>query len=109
MLAITPGLALAEVSDKEPTSGFLWSAGLMTALLCFIAARFKPWLGILIVTVFAVWCATISVEIHSNAIMPYLIAEQGVGYYVQAYLASGLPFIGGGLGILDKRRTRHRK
>lgn len=107
ILATIPGSAFAEVSDKEPTSGALWLAGLIVAVLCFAAASFRPWFGVAVIATFCLWCLSIILEIHSPDIMPHLIAEQGLGYYVQAYFAFGLPFCSTALGLMsNRRRTR---
>jgi len=108
ILTTTPGSAFAEVSDKEPTSGELWLAGLIVAMLCFAAACFRPKLGAAAAAAFCLWGLSIILEIHSPDIMPYLRAEQGISYYVQAYIAFSLPFCGIALGVICRRRKSRR-
>jgi len=54
-LLIYPGTALAEVSDKEPTTTLFWTIGIGAGLLCFFGTRIKPWLGIIFLVPAVLW------------------------------------------------------
>lgn len=82
-----PGAALAEVSDKEPTSGLFWTVGIGAAVLCLLGTRIKPWLGAAIFVLAVLWFISLFAEIHSPDVVPHLLQEQGAGYYWQAYAA----------------------
>jgi len=99
-----PGALMAEVSDKEPTVVFFWQIGLVASLLGLVAARFRPWLGVICFTPIAVWFAGLFLEMHSTDVGAYLRGEQGNLYYLQAYAAFALAISGFIAGYLWHRR-----
>lgn len=106
LLALLPGTALAEVSDKEPTAQLFWAVGLAAGLLCLVFARNRPWLGALVFLPAALWFTSLFLEIHSVDVGPYLLQEQGAAYYVQAYASCAIVFCGLVVGfILHRRRS----
>lgn len=101
-----PGEVLAEVSDKEPSAGLFWKVGLIAAVLCLVATRIKPWFGTICFAPAAIWFISLFLEIHSPDVGPYLRAEQGDGYYLQAYAAFTVVIGGLAAGYLWHRRNR---
>lgn len=99
-----PGSALAEVSDKEPTTNLFWTVGIVAALLCLFGARMKPWLGAVFFAPTALWFISLFLEMHSSDVGPYLLAEQGAGYYWQAYAAFGAVLCGLVVGYVWHKR-----
>lgn len=99
-----PGSALAEVSDKEPTTHLFWTVGIVAALLCLFGTRMKPWLGAVLFAPAALWFISLFLEIHSSDVGPYLLLEQGVVYYWQAYAAFGAVVCGLAIGYVWHKR-----
>jgi hypothetical protein len=104
-LALLPGVALAEVSDKEPAVQLFWTVGLVAAFLCLLSARFKPWLGVVVFAPAALWFTSLFLEIHSADVGPYLRLEQGTAYYVQAYAAFAVVLFGLIGGVIWHRQS----
>lgn len=98
------GSAVAEVSDKEPTTTLFWAVSLAAAFLCLVCARIRPWLGLLAFAPAALWFASLFAELHSLNVGPYLKVEQGASYYWHAYAASGAVLSGLVLGFVWHRR-----
>ena len=89
-----PAIVFAEVSDKEPSTDLFWKIGLAAAIICVAGARMRPWLGIICFLPAAIWFANLLMEIHSPDVGPHLRIEQGSAYFLQAYVAFGLPLCG---------------
>jgi hypothetical protein len=104
-LALLPGTAFAEVSDKEPAAHLFWILGLTAAFLCLLSARFKPWLGVLVFAPAALWFTSLFLEIHSADVGPYLRLEQGTAYCVQAYAAFAVVLFGLIAGLIWHRQS----
>ena len=104
-LLLMPALAYAEVSDKEPSALYIWSVGAMAAAVCFLGTYYRNWLLALLAPLPALWFISLFLEIHSADVSVALYQEQGLLYYVQAYLSLALFVLGGGAGwFLNKRR-----
>ena len=99
-----PGSALAEVSDKEPTTNLFWTVGIVAALACLFGTRMKPWLGAVLFAPTALWFISLFLEIHSSDVGPYLLSEQGSAYYWQAYAAFGIVLCGLVIGYAWHKR-----
>jgi len=91
---VYPAIVFAEVSDKEPSTDLFWKIGLAAAIICVAGARMRPWLGIICFLPAAIWFANLLMEIHSPDVGPHLRIEQGSAYFLQAYVAFGLPLCG---------------
>jgi len=106
-MSLMPVSVFAEVSDKEPAAGLFWVVGVAAAALCLASARYKSWLGMIVFLPFAIWFLSLFTELHSADVGPYLRAEQGLTYYLQAYGAFGLVLIGLLFGLFwPKKKTR---
>lgn len=104
--ALMPAAAFAEVSDKEPVTGFIWAVGAVAAFCCLMSARLKPWFGLLLFAPVTLWFISLFMELHSGDVGPHLLLEQGTAYYLQAYAAFGLVMLGLAIGVLWHRRMR---
>lgn len=105
-LLLVPALAYAEVSDKEPSSYYIWSVGAVAATVCFFGAYYRRWLLVLLAPPPALWFISLFLEIHSADVGAALYREQGLLYYLQAYLSLALFVLSGGVGwLLNKRRN----
>jgi len=93
-MLVYPATVFAEVSDKAPSADFFWKIGLAAAIICFVGARMKPWLGIICFLPVAIWFGGLFLELHSRDVGPHLRLEQGAAYFLQAYAAFGLPLCG---------------
>jgi hypothetical protein len=89
-----PATVFAEVSDKEPSTDLFCKIGLAAGIICLVGARMKPRLGIICLLPAAIWFANLLMEIHSPDVGPHLRTEQGSAYFLQAYVAFGLPLCG---------------
>ena len=96
--AVAPAAALAEVSDKVPPLPHVWGVAGIAGLALLLAMRFKPRVSWLIAPVLVLWFTALLLELHSADVGPAILAEQGVGYVVQVYLAGGLAVVAGGIG-----------
>ena len=101
---VYPATVFAEVSDKEPSTDLFWKIGLAAAVICFIGARTKPWLGIVCLLPVAIWFGSLFLELHSPDVGPHLRLEQGSAYLLQTYAAFGLPFCGSLAGYIRYRK-----
>lgn len=105
IVMLTPSFVLAEVSDKEPAAGLFWVVGAAAAFFCFLAARFKPWLGLAVFAFPMLWFISLFLELHSADVGPHLLIEQGNVYYMQAYASFGLALGGLIVGLLRRRKN----
>lgn len=102
---LIPSVVLAEVSDKEPAAGLIWVVRAAAAFFCFLAARFKPWLGLVVFALPMLWFISLFLELHSADVGPHLLVEQGNIYYMQAYASFGLALGGLIAGLLLRRKA----
>lgn len=104
LLGLFPISALAEVSDKEPSSLHIWMVAIAAAMICLAGSYHRRWLAPVLAALPTLWFASLFVEIHSADVGLHLFAEQGWPYYFQAY-ASFTVFVSSiVLGLLMNRR-----
>ena len=84
------GTAHAEVMDKEPSLMQNMALGLVSTVLCLLAARFKPWLLLLVVPLPALYFWYLVGEIRDPFVGTAMFNEAGAIYIYSAY----------GLGLL---------
>lgn len=89
-LSLTPALAVAEVSDKMHSPTDVWIIALAASGVCGALIAWRPWVGALATVLPAFWLTGLLLEMHSPDIGPYLSAERGWIYYLQAYLGAGV-------------------
>jgi hypothetical protein len=99
------GIALAEVSDKEPAVGLFWQVGILSALLCLVGTRIRPWLGMLCFVPAAIWFLDLFLEIHSPDVGAHLRLEQGIDYFIHAYAAFAIILCGLVVGYIWHRKS----
>ena len=104
--AFLPELAFAEVSDKVEGTATIWAVGVIAALMCFAAGRYRRWLLFPLAAIPLAWFVALYFELHSADVGPALMNEQGIGYFVQAYLAGAVFLLGCALGWLAHRRRK---
>lgn len=104
--AAYPIAAFAEVSDKEPSICLFWRVSLVTAMLCLVGARIRPWVGVIILAPVLLWFVGSFLDMHSWDVEPYLLAEQGIAYFLHAYAALGLILCALLIGYLWNRHGR---
>ena len=102
---VYPATVFAEVSDKEPSADLFWKIGLAAAIICFVGARIKPWLGIICFLPAAMWFGSLFLKLHSPDVGPHLRIEQGSAYFLQAYAAFGLSLCGLFAGYVLHRKS----
>ena len=107
VLLAVPTAAIAEVSDKEPTLLWLWGLGATAAIICCIGACFCRWLIPVLAAYPFLWFVSFFIEIHAPDIGHALYLEQGILYYVQAYLSFILFLSGIILGLALNHRRRN--
>ncbi|MBD8567085.1 hypothetical protein IFU01_22745 [Oxalobacteraceae sp. CFBP 8763] len=105
MMLVYPAAVFAEVSDKEPSADLFWKIGLAAAIICFVGARIKPWVGIICFLPVAIWFGSLFLELHSPDVGPHLRIEQGSVYFLQAYAAFGLSLCGLFAGYVLHRKS----
>ncbi|MEF9926603.1 MAG: hypothetical protein RR775_20360 [Massilia sp.] len=104
-MLVYPATVFAEVSDKAPSTEFFWKIGLAAAIICFVGARMKPWLGIICFLPVAIWFGGLFLELHSRDVGPHLRLEQGAAYFLQAYAAFGISLCGLFAGYVLHRKS----
>jgi phosphotransferase system glucose/maltose/N-acetylglucosamine-specific IIC component len=107
-LLLFPLAAFAEVSDKEPSLSSVWITGCVVALICFIVAYFVRWYSIIVAVFPLCWFILHFIELHSEDVGVALYAEQGIGYFIQSYLAALLILLGVILGVTFSNRQRQK-
>jgi hypothetical protein len=103
--ALFPVLVQAEVMDKEPSFFAVLILGLFGALLVFLAARFKPWLLLVLLPVVATLIYLQLSELVDPFVGPAIAAEAGRLYIVISWAAPVLVFAGCSAGFVWRRRN----
>ncbi len=80
--------ASAEVMDKELGQGVIWIWCLGASLIGFVAGRWKPWLGGVLLVVSLILPATVLFELGDRNIGPHIVREAGWSYVVGAWAAT---------------------
>lgn len=104
-----PIAARAEVMDKEPSLVQIWMLAVLSAIVIYLCLRFFRWWIVVPVIVLAHLAnGAIFFEIHDPHVGPAIVAEAGVSYVVQAYLAYALVVVATIAGAVQYRRTSPR-
>jgi uncharacterized membrane protein len=97
----------AEVMDKEPSLilNYLW--GILGAALCFFAARFKPWILLLVAPLPILYFTALIYELLDQHVGKDILNEAGYFYVVSGYFLafSILASIGAGLWLRKNATT----
>ena len=77
--------AYAEVMDKEPSLivNYVW--GITGAILCFVTARYKPWLLLLIAPLPLFYFVALISEINDPFVGKAILNEAGSIYIISSY------------------------
>jgi hypothetical protein len=109
VVALFPGLAWAEVMDKEPTLADLWTRALLIGVVGFFAWRRHLALGSFATLIAAASVWSFLLELTDPWVGPAIATEAGRGYVVQAYLgmlACAALHLAGVASLLRRRRAR---
>jgi hypothetical protein len=100
--------AFAEVSEKIPAEGLIWTVGIAGGLLCAAAGYWKRGLILVAVLLPALWFISLLLEVHSPDISPAIYNERGPGYYLHAYAALLVVVVGAAYGwwVATKRKAK---
>lgn len=104
LFGLLPAAVHAEVMDKEASLLMVWSTALVIALLCFGAARFRPWLLLLAVPVAAILAAGQLSEVTDPYVGPVILQEAGSVYVTSSWAAPFVAFLGVVAGLWFRRR-----
>lgn len=102
-------MLFAEVMDKELTLHFIWSYFLTCGTIGFFCGLVRWWLSLVVAPFVSLMAFAHICELHDPLVGPDILAEAGMSYFVQSYLAIAggclLPVTGIAVGILFRRRT----
>ena len=80
LLVLLPTTAFAEVMDKEPSVTKLLACGLMGGAIAYLAARYRPWLLLLVLPLPLIFFFGTASELRDASVGPAIIAEAGPAY-----------------------------
>ncbi|MDD2760728.1 MAG: hypothetical protein PHH11_10605 [Methylomonas sp.] len=104
IIAMYPLFAYAEVMDKEHSllTISLWCV--LGAVAAALAARFRPWLLLVVLPIIGLFFAGQLAEILDPYVGPAMAAEAGVFYVVVSWVAPVLVMVAGGIGFFFRSR-----
>jgi hypothetical protein len=105
-ILLTPAVVFAEVSDKEPSLCFVWTLGIIAALVCFAATFFLKWYGTIVAVFPLFWFVLHFIELHFDDVGMFLYIEQGAAYFIQSYLAASLVLLATLAGFFVGKKRR---
>ena len=88
---------------KEPTLLAIWGAAIALGLIGYWAARFRRWLVLPVLAVFAFLAWSRLGPLADPVAGPAIIREVGRGYLIQACAALALAVVLAMLGLVPKR------
>lgn len=100
-----PIIGNAEVMDKEFSLSTVLQWGVIGTTLVFVAARFKPWLLIVLFPVIGSFFYLQLSELVDPYVGPAITSEAGNLYVFISWGAAALVLIGGGVGYAVRRRN----
>ena len=85
LLLVAFGSAHAEVMDKEPslTENIIW--GVVGSALCFVAARYKPWLLLVVGPLPILYFVNLIGHLQDPFVGPAILREAGKLYIYSGY------------------------
>jgi hypothetical protein len=105
MHGLTP--ILAEVADKEPSLGLMWSWAVVLAVVCFIFSRWRPW-GLLIGGALSlIWADMTFSWFREPGVESDIVGLLGQDYVTSRYISALFPIMIFGLALLTKKRRNH--
>jgi hypothetical protein len=90
---VCPAVALAEVADKVPSLGRIWTQGIVLALLAALVGAWRSWAALVpgLLGLGLLWLTWLDAQDpHFRAVLE---RELGSGYLNQSYLAAFLPVV----------------
>ncbi len=93
--------------DKMPVGLDLWAPSLAWGLVCLVAGRIQPWLGLLFLALSLSGSSWgVLADLQSASIGPALRQEAGTGFVAQAVAASTVAPVAWVVGIRFWQRRR---
>jgi len=80
IVILFPATAFAEVMDKEPSAWEVLAWGAIGGVLTYLAARYRPWLLLLVLPLPVFFLFGVASEISDPFVGPAIIAEAGPSY-----------------------------
>lgn len=105
-------LVLAEIGDKLPTVLSTLLVSVVVTAVALGLARFRWWLAVLALPVFALWNWIHYIELQEPGFGSLIWREMGTGYVVRLFVSINIPPAIGALTVTRLRRTeiqRHRR
>jgi hypothetical protein len=103
-LALYPAVARAEVMDKEPSLLAVWVVTLLVTSVCFVLARFRPWLLVLAIPVTALLSVSNLSEVTDSLVGPAIQREAGFAYVASSWASPILALVGLFAGLWLRKR-----
>ena len=104
LILLLPEIAHAEVMDKEPSLLSVWGMALIAGVAMFAAARFRPWLLVVVVPLAALFSYGLLAEVTDQFVGPAILREAGNVYIASTWLAPLVAVGGALLGWWLRRR-----
>jgi hypothetical protein len=105
LITVLPVLGHAEVMDKEFSLFTVMLWGLLGGLLTFLAARFKPWLLLVLLPVVGSFFYLQLSELMDPYVGPAIASEAGSSYIFISWAASVLVLVSGSIGFAMRYRN----
>jgi hypothetical protein len=99
-------VVFAEVMDKEPSSTWLISCGLILAVLALVAVRLSRWSLAIFAPAALLSAVVLTSEICDPYVGPAILREAGLTYVVTGWISALLPFLACILGVLWSHRVQ---
>jgi hypothetical protein len=88
---VTPVVAVAEVADKVPSEGQLWTQGIVLSLLTIVLGAWRIWLVVIPPIAALALFGFFWFDTRDPAFRAALEGELGMRYLASAYAAAALP------------------
>jgi hypothetical protein len=84
-LEAIPGVAAAEIVDKEPALAVTWTWALVGGAIGLVGWRFRWWAGAVLAVPPAAYFAVLHFELTDSQVGPAMVAEAGHEYLFWSY------------------------
>ncbi len=106
ILFMLPLTVSAEVMDKETSALFLWLWVFVAPIPALLAARYRPWLLLLVLPVPVLFFTGQLLEVTDPQVGPAILSEAGLLYVVGSWVGPVLLVACVLAGFLWRRRSR---
>lgn len=104
LVFIVPAMARAEVMDKEASLGTLWIWAVVSSVVLFLAARFRPKLLLVAAPLPVLFFCGQLLEVMDPFVGSGILREAGPIYVASSWVAPVVALCGLVAGILARRR-----